>query len=309
MKGSDFSCAVVIVAYNSENCIEPCLESVFTGAGRRAAVVVDNSPGEATAAAVARFQADHPDREVTLIRRPDNIGFAAGCNLGARGRDEDYLLFLNPDTTLEPEALDRLVAFLRDNPPAWLAGPQIRDEAGLVVRTCRALPTPFRIFLDATGLDRLVGRYRLLRFDHQSARPVEQIIGACILIRRARFEALGGFDERFFIYFEEVDLCRRVLAAGGEVWFRPEAGVRHRGGASCEVAATLSRSPGYLRRSRAQYFAKWFGLLPQHLVSGITLAECVGKFLVLSVLALAGSPERRARRDGFLAVLRQWQAD
>ncbi|MDR2391299.1 MAG: hypothetical protein LBE84_06450, partial [Planctomycetota bacterium] len=173
------------------------------------------------------------------------------------------------------------------------------------------LPTPFGILCDATGLDSLLGKSRLARFDHAAARTVDQIIGACMLIRRDDFEILGGFDERFFIYYEEVDLCKRVVDAGGEVWFRPEARVTHLGGASCESPSAVDRMPGYLRRSRSQYFAKHFGLAPQFLVLGITLLECACKAMVLSIPSGNETADaavvRFSRRNGFVAVLTEWR--
>ncbi|MDR2391399.1 MAG: glycosyltransferase, partial [Planctomycetota bacterium] len=138
---NDRSCAVIIVAYNNENSIGDCLDSVFAHSRpETAAVVVDNSPGDATSAAVERRRSACPDREIVLVRRPDNIGFAAGCNLGARGRTETHLLFLNPDAKLENDVIALLTAFLQANPRAKIAGPQIRSDDGQIVKTCRNLP-------------------------------------------------------------------------------------------------------------------------------------------------------------------------
>ncbi|MDR1612305.1 MAG: glycosyltransferase family 2 protein [Planctomycetota bacterium] len=304
------SCAAVIVAYNNEDGIADCLASLFAHSRlKTTAVVVDNSPGEGTADAVLAYRDAHPDQDIGLIRRPDNIGFAAGCNLGAKGGTGKYLLFLNPDASLENDAPSLLAAFLRENPRAKIAGPQIRDRRGAVGKTCRNLPTPLGIFFDAAGLDRYLGYYRLTRFDHAHARKVGQIIGACMFIRREDFEALGGFDERFFIYYEEVDLCKRVWDSGGEVWFYPGARIGHVGGVSCEAPAAVNRMPGFLRRSRAHYFAKYYGLAPQFLVLGVSIGESLCKAAVLTVLAWLGkrdSAARLGRRNGFIALLREW---
>lgn len=305
------SCAAIIVAYNNEDGIAECLASLFARSRMTmAAVVVDNSPEAATADAVTAYLEAHPGQDITLIRRPDNIGFAAGCNLGARGRNEDYLMFLNPDTHIENDAPSLLAGFLRDKREAKVVGPQILDERGTVSRTCRNLPTPLGIFLDATGLDSFMGYYKLTRFDHARVRPVGQIMGACMFFRREDFAACGGFDERFFIYYEEVDLCKRIWDSGGEVWFYPEARIAHVGGVSCEAPSIVNRMPGYLRRSRAHYFAKHYGIVPQFLVLGISICESACKVVALTVLAwldASRAAARRGRRNGFAALLCEWQ--
>lgn len=305
------ACCAVIVAYNSADSIGFCLDSLFARSQTPiSASVVDNSPRDDTAKAVEAYRAAHPGRDIALIRRPENIGFAAGCNLGAKGRSEEYLMFLNPDTALENDAPSILISFLRANPGAKIAGPQIRDSGNRVTRTCRNFPTPFGMFLDATGIDAYVGFYRMTTFDHASTRKVDQVIGACMMMRRDDYEALGGFDERFFIYYEEVDFCKRAVDAGGEVWFCADAAIIHQAGGSAEVPESLPLMPGYLRRSRAEYFAKHYGLIPQFIVCGISICESVVKACVLTVVSWLSSnrsPYRRARRDGFVRLLLEWK--
>lgn len=314
MTARNASCTAVIVAYNNAATIRACLVSLFEySTVSLQVVVVDNSPGtnqgDETASAVKVFAAENPEKSVRLIRRPDNIGFAAGCNLGAKNAQSEYLLFFNPDARCDNDLPGILTNFLRQRGDVRVAGPQICDSQGRIVATCRNLATPFRIFCDATGLDRLLGVYRLLHFRHDRPRSVDQVIGACMAMRRTDFESMDGFDERFFIYFEEVDLCKRVLDAGAAVWFYPSARAVHIGGVSLESASMLDRMPLLLRRSRAQYFAKHYGIVPQFLVHAITIAESLGKGLVLFALSFvqpARSTERRARARGFFAVLKEW---
>ncbi len=307
------SCAVIIVAYNNADGIQSCLASVFERSSiPTAVVVVDNSPGPDTAQAIAEYAAAHPERNLTLIRRPENLGFAAGCNLGAKGRTEDYFLFLNPDTELGNDVSALLISFLQEKPHAGVAGPQIRDEKAQIARTCRNFPTPWRIFCDATGLDSLLGCYKLLRFGHTETRAVDQVIGAAMMMKRELFENLGGFDERFFIYFEEVDFCKRVWGAGAEVWFYPIPRVIHQAGSSCEAPAMINRMPGFLRRSRAQYFAKHFGILPQFITLGVTIGEAAAKAAILGLMSWLKPKQGgyyRAKGRGFWAFLRQWRGE
>ena len=306
------ACTAVIVTYNNAETIRECLDSLFARSGIPVeVVVVDNSPGdgdEGTAEAVACFRREHPEKPVRLIRRPDNVGFAAGCNLGARESTAEYLLFMNPDASCLNDVPGELAGLLGRRGDVRIVGPQVLDARGRIVPTCRRLVSPFGVFCDATGLDRLLGAYRMLHFSHDRPRAVDQVIGACMMMRRADFEEMQGFDERFFIYFEEVDLCKRVLERGCKVWFHPEARIVHIGGVSLESLELLDRMPLLLRRSRAQYFAKHYGIVPQCLVHGVTICESVGKYLVLyalSVLRPEQSGKRRARARGFLALLKE----
>ncbi|MGJ3522340.1 glycosyltransferase family 2 protein [Nitratidesulfovibrio sp. D1] len=300
--------SVVIVAYRSEDAIAACLDSLFADSaatGRCEAVVVDNSPDEGTWEALREYARAHPLRRVLTIRRPDNPGFARGCNLGASVAGGRILVFLNPDACVLPGALDALAARLDGHADIAVAGPQILAPDGSVVPTCRRLPTLWRIFLDATGLDRLVGGYRMLHFDHATARPVDQVIGACFAVRADDYRQRGGFDERFYIYFEEVDYCRRVLQSGGQVWFEPAARVRHAGGASCESAGALEFTTAILRESRTRYFDKHAGPWGRAGIRLLNRCEALAKAAALLALDIAEpNPARAAKARGFIRVAR-----
>jgi GT2 family glycosyltransferase len=295
---------VVIVTYRSQATIESCLESLIaTDRARVDIVVVDNSPDQATADHILAFIARRPDAPIRLLPQAVNLGFAAGCNLGAREARGRFLMFLNPDAELLGDVVGILAAFLDGHPRAEVVGPQIRDAGGHLTPTCRRLPTCWRIFLDATGLDRVVCGYRMLRFDHTARRLVDQVMGACFFLRTEDFQRRGGFDERFFIYYEEVDYCRRVLDDGGEVWFEPAAAIGHVGGASCEHAGQVAHMTALLRESRELYFDKHFGLLPRLCVRLIDRLEGAGKAAILSVSGLLrGDARQREKAKGFLDV-------
>ncbi len=301
------SCAIIIVAYNNEATIGECLDSIFNHSLtlRTKVVVVDNSPGAQTGQIVKALE----NPSIELISRPENVGFAAACNLGAQGRTEDFLLFLNPDTKLYNDVPKILSSFLKESTNAKMVGPKILGSDGRTAKTCRNLPTPWRILADATYLDKLLGTYVLNHFDHQSPRAVEQIMGAAMFIKRQDYENYGGLDERFFIYYEEVDLCRRILDSGFELWFYPEAKISHVGGASCEALPVVNKMLWQLRLSRAQYFAKHFGLVPQFITLAVSLAEALGKAVVLEALAFL-KPQRKsiykAKAKGFWGLLAQW---
>jgi N-acetylglucosaminyl-diphospho-decaprenol L-rhamnosyltransferase len=294
----------VIVTYNNADTIGPCLQSIVAHtADLYEIAVVDNSPGQETILAVESFRASHPDVAVRLIRPDTNVGFSRACNLGASLTTGKYLFFLNPDTALMNDAAGVLAGCLEQYPTALAAGPAIFDSEGRVTPTCRNLPTLGRIVLDATGMDRWWGAYRLIRFSHQEPRPVEQIIGAAMLLHRRVYESAHGMDEQFFIYFEEVDLCKRLRDSGGEVWFWPKARVQHLAGRSCEVESVHARMIFILRDSRKKYFRKHYGVLGAVALEAINRVEALQKSLVLAFLWMLW----RKRSDlekahGFLTV-------
>lgn len=298
--------SVIIVTYRNEGTIEACLASLADRAvvaSESEVVVVDNSPDQATWERLQAFCRDHPDMAVTPVRPGTNLGFAAGCNLGARHARGDFLLFLNPDTRIENDILSIFLAFWKGRANPGLLGPLVLDGRGNTVRTCRNLPTVTGILLDATGLDRFLGRYRLLRFAHDRARQVPQIIGACLFTSRPLYEAFGGMDERFFVYFEEVDLCRRMAEAGYEIWFLPEARISHAAGTSCETGSAAAAMIVQLRKSRMLYFRKHFGPAATAAVGVLTILEGAAKAAVLLALYAARGQRRHLEKaKGFWRV-------
>ncbi len=294
----------IIVAYNNAGSIAACLSSIAANTSMEYEIlVVDNSPDRETTLAVERVARSQEVPAVTLIKTPENLGFGRACNLGAGRASGEFLFFLNPDTQLRNDASAILADCLRRNPDAKAAGPAICDAAGRIARTCRNLPTLFRIVLDATGLDQLFGAYKLTRFPHDTARKVEQIIGAAMLLRRADYEDLGGMDERFFMYFEEVDLCKRLTASGGDIWFWPEARVQHLAGVSAEAEGVRARMIYVLRESRKKYFQKHFGTFSASWLEAVNRVEGLQKSMTLWMLwMLRGRRADREKARGFWSV-------
>lgn len=229
---SDLS--VVIVTWNSGKFIGPCLRSLLAdpvGVSREV-VVVDNASTDAGPERVGR---EFP--QVRLIVNPANLGFAAGCNLGARASRSAYILFLNPDTLIPRGTLAPALAFMAGRPEAGLAGFRTRDAAGRFQRTAFGFPSPLRMFAYVSGLNRV---FKLTRLERGGRlRTPDYIQGSFILARRAAFEAVGGFDEDFFMYSEDVDLCLRVRRAGWPVYYAPEPAITHFGGGSSPDSFTV----------------------------------------------------------------------
>lgn len=220
--------ACVVVTYDALPWLERCLASV---AGVPT-VVVDNGSSDGT---VAFTRERFP--EVTLVESA-NLGLAAGWNRGLREVDAEHVLVLNADAWLEDGALDGLVGALERHPRAALAAPRLLNPDGTLQRSVRGFPTPWRLATEYLYLRKLGPRTRLFNafygagFDHASEREVEWAMGACLLLRRAALDDVGPFDERFFLFSEEVDWCRRAADRGWSVVFTPGARCTHVGGAA-----------------------------------------------------------------------------
>jgi GT2 family glycosyltransferase len=168
----------------------------------------------------------------------ENLGFGAGNNAGMRAASGDYFLLLNPDAWVVGAAVERLVAFAEAQPDAAVLGPRLSNEDGSLQRSARGFPSPWRLATEYFFLRKLAPRSQFLNalyaggFRHDEVREVDWLYGAALLVRRAAADAVGLFDESFFMFSEETDWCYRFRAAGWKVFFFPGAEVVHVGGAS-----------------------------------------------------------------------------
>jgi len=263
---------IVIVNWNSGRRLRACLESII-GAGSDGfklsrVVVVDNSSSDESAVAPAP-----PGLPLILIRNPENAGFGAACNQGAKGSKADYMLFLNPDTLLSKFSLPKLLAFMQrpNSLDIGIAGVQLLNDRGEIGRTCARFPAPGMFISKLFGLDLFFpdffSSHFLAEWDHRESREVDQVMGAFFLVRRPLFEALNGFDERFFLYFEEVDFSLRARRAGWRSFYLSEAQAYHEGGGSSEQVK--AKRLFYSLRSRILYGYKHFGFMA---ATGLALA-------------------------------------
>lgn len=251
------SVAIVIVNWNSGSQLRDCVDSIILHGVqlRIATIIVDNGSTDGSIESVAGLE------NVEVIRAGSNLGFAKACNLGASvAGDTDYLLFLNPDAELGAGALQKAVEFM-DSESAMnigICGVALIDERGDVARSCARFPTPPRLAITASGLDRIFPRLgtTMREWDHSRSCRVDQVIGAFFLIRKSLFVLLNGFDERFFVYFEEVDLAFRASRLGMRTMFLSDAKAFHAGGGTTtQVKATRLF---YSLRSRILYAQKHF---------------------------------------------------
>ena len=227
--------AVVVVAYLSAVHLGPCLDSIAAGCREHPLelVVVDNaSPDDTRAVLGARTG-------VSLVEMGRNGGFAAACNAGAAATSADFVCFVNPDARVLAGSIDSLVAAAERRPEHLLYSGKVVGPDGRIDRgCCSALPSLWEYVCFATGLSTAFPRSRwfdpagLGRWDRADERTVPAVSGAFLLARRDELVAFGGFEERFFMYSEDVDLSTRATAAGRGPLFVPSAVAVHEGGAS-----------------------------------------------------------------------------
>lgn len=233
------SIAVVIINYNTCQELQACIGSIKPEDASEV-VVVDNNSSDGS---VEMVRSKYP--WVTLLANKANVGYGAAANQAIANSTARYVVLLNSDTRLQPGSLKALSHYLDQHPRAAIVGPRLEGSDGTLQASCYPFPTPLDTFLEnstcAVFFGRLIRRYvpgiRGLywrTWSHDSPRIVPWLKGAALAIRREAFNAVGGFDESFFLYFEDADLCCRMKNAGWQVHFAPVTTVVHVGGASTE---------------------------------------------------------------------------
>jgi GT2 family glycosyltransferase len=222
---------VVIVSWNRADLLVECLESLAASAGATLeTVVVDNASSDDS---VARVRARFPAARLIVNER--NLGFARAANQGLAVTSARYRLLLNSDTRVERDALARLVAFMDATPRAGACGPRLTHPDGRLQPSGRAFPTPFAAALAITPVPGFVRRWFAdpqERRDYAGACEVDELTGAALCVRARALDEVGAFDESYFFFGEDVDLCWRLKRAGWTVHYRPEATVIHHLGGS-----------------------------------------------------------------------------
>lgn len=229
--------SVLVVSWNTRDLLRACLNSLqaHLGGGEHEIIIVDCASGDGSAEMVER---EFPD--VQLVASRENLGFARGNNLAFERSRGEWVWLLNPDTEVFAGAGQTLMAFLEEHPRAGgVASALVDARARNFQRSCRTFPTPAALWSEALGLSRFFPRskrfgfYKMGHFSHRTARQVQQPMASSLLLRRQAIQSSGGlFDERFPIFFNDVDLCWRLICNGWQVWYEPRAKVLHWGGAS-----------------------------------------------------------------------------
>jgi len=256
-KGLDLS--VVVVNWNTRDLLERCMQSlkqtVFESEDTDAEVfVVDNASTDGSAMMIRER---YP--WANLIENTENVGFASANNQALRQAKGRYVVLLNSDTEVFPGAFETLKAFMDSSPKAGACGPRLLNEDGSLQSSCHPMQTPEREFWRLMFLEHLWRRatYPQDRWGNQEPRRVEVIKGACLFLRREALGDVGPLDELYFMYTEEMDLCYRLLQAGWELWWVPQAVVKHYDGASSKQVAESMYVQLY--RSKVQFHRKFGG--------------------------------------------------
>ncbi len=249
--------SIIIVSWNVKEKLKDNLRALYQSAGDFSfeVFVIDNNSADGTAEMVKN---DYP--KVKLIVNQENLGFAKANNQAiklARGR---YILLLNPDMRLFDDTLTRMISWMDRHDGAWVAGCKLVDESAHVVKQVRRFPAladQLAIVLKIPHLiPAVLNKYIISDFDYTKAQPVDSIRGGFFMIRREALEKIGLLDERYFLWFEEVDYCKRVKIAGGQVWYMPTAECIDLMGQSFKQV-NLAVKQKYFRDSMLKYFKKW----------------------------------------------------
>jgi N-acetylglucosaminyl-diphospho-decaprenol L-rhamnosyltransferase len=277
--------AVVIVNHNAGEYLGRCLDSVLAAAGGISldVVVVDNASRDGSAGAVG----SRPGTR--LIENRANLGFAAGANLGIRATDAPFVLLINPDAEILSGTLSSVVKVARDRPDAGAIGALVRNPDRTVQPSARRVPRTFEALMHAflgpiAPGNRWTRAYTMADWDRASEREVEWISGSAMLLRREALHDVGVFDEAYFMYVEDVDLCTRLRRAGWKVRFSPELEVVHEIGVSAQ---------GQSRRMAREHSRSIYRYFVKHRAHG---GAAILKPLVRAALAVRSELVSRGRR-------------
>lgn len=298
--------SVLIVSYNTRELLLACIQSVIkTSCDVTYEIIVsENGSSDNSEDAVRRT---FPS--VTVLQNGADLGFGAAVNTGARLASGKYLAIVAPDAVMLPNTLSTLVNVAEDG---GLAGPiacRLLNPDGTLQRSCARFPTPLRVVALFTRLDRLLPFARFQHYyaepsflnrrawNHDGPREVETLLGAFLFLRRASFEAVGGFDERYFMYYEEIDLLRSLAAIGLGANFISSVAMIHYGGAATKQEYARMRFEQ--QRSLLIYLVKWHGVGAARVVQMTLLSLAIGRAL----RAHLGRGDRAARAAS-ISILR-----
>lgn len=285
--------SIVVVNWNTRDLLLRCIRCVYDMCADLSleVIVVDNASSDDS---VLALQARFP--HVHVIENHENVGFARANNQGVRASSTPYVLLLNSDAFLTAGALQVMLDLIRREPRAALVGAQLRNADGSFQASYTPFPNLWQEFLILSGLGRMLkGHWYPSRYDEVKKGPqiVDYVDGACMLVRRDAYLQLGGLDEGYFMYSEEVDLCLRLKQHGWQVWYQPAAQVVHLGGAS-SASRRMERERD-MYRSRLRFYRKHYGAFSARILKLQLLVLTAVKSVVHNVrrLATGGRSGRR----------------
>ena len=297
---------IAIVNYRTAELAIDCLRTLSAQIADMAnirVVVVDNCSGDGSVVKMTNaIERERWSSWVNVMPLDRNGGFAFGNNASIRvalasTKPVDYIMLLNPDTVVHSGAIKALVDFMDAHPHAGIAGSQLENADGSVESSAHTFPSPLSELNGAARLgmlSHLLHRYVVSSPSRAAAHPCDWVSGASMIIRRQVIEDIGLMDEKYFVYFEEVDFCRRAQLAGWECWYVPDSRVMHLEGASTGIRAAAKRRAKYWYDSRRRFFVKHYG------IAGLIAADllwAIGRFSFLLRRGLRIGARSRENND------------
>lgn len=294
--------SILIVNWNTGRVLLDCLGSIFDNPPDLPfeVILVDNASTDESA-----HTAETLYPQVQAIHSPINLGFAAANNLAFDCARGEFLLLLNPDTIVQPEALQVLLGYLAENPKAGAAGARLLNPDGSLQPSCSPEPSLSREFMRLFHIKgvRPDGYHEMQDWDTAAPRRVDTLLGACLMVRRAAQLQIGSMDAAFFMYSEEVDYCRRLRQADWEIYWVPQARVVHLGAQSTRQAASKMFLQLYL--AKVQYFRKHHGRFSAQLYKLILFGAGVARLAASPLIeASPQSADQRTLVDNYQKLLK-----
>ena len=286
---SEINVSCIIVTHDDAPIIINCLDSVISDLGdlNGEFILIDNASQDDTAALINSYQTQShiPFR---FIENRCNVGFSRAVNQGLCAACGRYILLLNPDTTVHSGFFKELVSFLESHSSVGIVAPKQFTPNGAVLPSCREFPDHTDLFFSIVGLSALFPKSRIFNgwkmgyFDHNTSRVVDQPMGACILMRREDIQLVGFLDERFWIFFSDVDLCRRFYAAGKSAYFLAEAHITHIYGYSIrkKPVRMIMSSHRAFNKYFWKYYCSWYWVIPNIIASCELFLCAVGRVVI-----------------------------
>lgn len=271
---------IIIVNWNSGFFISDCIGSIMNSNHEdvKNIIIIDNDSNDNSLDNLPSFN------KVKIYKNKSNEGFAKACNLGTKYCESDYILFLNPDTKVFENTISRALEIIKQESEIGILGISLVDESNNVSKTCSRFLTPLRVLSYSIGLTKIFKNkgMAMLDWDHKTSSYVDQVIGAFFLTRRELFNELNGFDETFFVYYEEMDFSFRASLMGYKSYYETSINAYHYGGGTTENIK--SQRIFYSLRSRIQYSIKhmnFFGVII--CVFSTLLIEMISRTVFLSI--------------------------
>ena len=298
--------SIIIVSWNVADLLAACLDSILDNQGQlqHEIIVVDSASSDHTVTTIAQ---QYP--QVKLIEQVENVGFVRGNNIGFQQAQGRYLLLLNPDTEIIGSALQTMVHYLDEHPDVGVVGPHTLNTDGTTQSTRRRFPTMLTAVFESTWLQpyapkSVLNRYYVTDQPDTDTLEVDWVQGSAMMARREVYEQIGGLDEGYVMYSEELDWCRRAKDAGWRVVFLGSAHITHHGGKSSEQV--VARRQIHFQESKLRYFHKYHGWLAAGFLRFMLLAMYLWQLFLEAGKGLLGHKRdlRRERVKQYWQVLR-----